>query len=99
MEWARYFDERTETMPPVWTRRLTEELLGEQVERCYGQAPFYRRKLDAAGVRPEQVRTADDLRRLPFTTKDELRASQETAPPLGDFACADPVDVVRLHLT
>lgn len=99
MEWARYFDERTETMPPAWARRLTDELLAEQVERCYGRSPFYRSKLDAAGVRPERVRTADDLRRLPFTTKDELRASQEAAPPLGDFACADPVDVVRLHLT
>ncbi|MGH3016591.1 MAG: phenylacetate--CoA ligase family protein, partial [Gaiellaceae bacterium] len=99
MEWARYFDERVETMPPAWARRLTEELLVDQVERCYERAPFYRRKLGAAGVRPEHVRTADDLRRLPFTTKDELRASQEAEPPLGDFACADPVEVVRVHLT
>ncbi len=34
-----------------------------------------------------------------MTTKEELRASQEADPPLGDFACADPVDVVRVHLT
>ncbi|MGH3024079.1 MAG: phenylacetate--CoA ligase family protein [Gaiellaceae bacterium] len=99
MEWARYFDERMETMPPAWTRRLTDELLAEQVERCYELAPFYRRKLEEAHVRPEHVRTAEDLRRLPFTTKDELRASQEAAPPLGDFACADPLEVVRVHLT
>jgi phenylacetate-CoA ligase len=99
VEWARYFDERLETMPPAWTRRLTEELLAEQVQRCYEQAPFYRRKLDEAGVRPERVHAAEDLRRLPFTTKEELRASQEHAPPLGDFACADPLEVVRVHLT
>lgn len=99
MEWAQYFDERIETMPPVWARRLTEELLADQVERCYERTPFYRRKLAAAGLRPEHVRTAEDLRRLPFTTKDELRASQEAEPPLGDFACADPVEVVRVHLT
>ena len=99
MEWARYFDERLETMPPAWTRRLTEELLAEQVQRCYEQAPFYRRKLDEAGVRPERVHAAEDLRRLPFTTKEELRTSQEHAPPLGDFACADPLEVVRVHLT
>ena len=99
MEWARYFDERVETMPPVWARHLTEELLAEQVERCYERAPFYRRKLGAEGIRPEHVRTAGDLRRLPFTTKEELRASQEAEPPLGDFACADPVEVVRVHLT
>ena len=32
MEWAAYFDERTETMPPAWTRRLEEELLVDQVD-------------------------------------------------------------------
>jgi phenylacetate-CoA ligase len=99
VDWARYFDERTETMPPVWTRRLEEELLVEQVMRCYERAPFYRRKLADAGIRPEHVLGAGDLRRLPFTTKDELRASQAADPPLGDFACADPVEVVRVHVT
>ena len=99
MEWAAFFDEQTETMPPAWTRRLEEELLVDQVTRCYERSPFWRRKLAGAGVRPEHVLGADDLRRIPFTTKEELRASQENEPPLGDFACADPVDVVRVHLT
>jgi len=99
VEWAAYFDERTETMPPAWTRRLEEELLAEQVARCYERAPFYRRKLGEAGVRPEHVLNVEDLRRIPFTTKQELRASQEAEPPLGDFACVDPVEVVRVHLT
>jgi phenylacetate-CoA ligase len=99
VEWAAYFDERTETMPPAWTRRLEEELLVDQVTRCYERSPFWRRKLTGAGARPEHVLSADDLSRIPFTTKEELRASQEAEPPLGDFACADPVDVVRVHLT
>ena len=86
-------------MPPAWTRRLEEELLADQVTRCYERSPFYRRKLAAGGVRPEHVLSAEDLRRIPFTTKEELRASQEAAPPLGDFACADLVEVVRVHLT
>lgn len=97
--WARYFDERSETMPPAWTRRLAEERLGEMVARCYERAPFYRSKLDRAGVRPEQVATVDDLRLLPFTTKEELRESQAEAPPLGDFACVDNVEVARVHLS
>ena len=59
--WARYFDERIETMPPAWTRRLEEERLVEQVVRCYEQAPFYRRKFDEAGVRPEAVERVEDL--------------------------------------
>ena len=99
MEWAAYFDERTETMPPAWTRRLEEELLVDQVTRCYERSPFWRRKLAGAGVRPDHVLSANDLNRIPFTTKEELRASQEAEPPLGDFACTDPVDVVRVHLT
>ncbi|MGH3031829.1 MAG: phenylacetate--CoA ligase family protein [Gaiellaceae bacterium] len=99
MSWARYFDERMETMPAAWTRRLEEELLADQVARCYDRAPFYRRKLASAGVRPEHVDRLEDLRRLPFTTKEELRESQDAQPPFGDFACADPVDIVRVHLT
>jgi phenylacetate-CoA ligase len=97
--WAAYFDERTETMPPAWTRRLEEELLVDQISRCYERSPFWRRKLAEGGVRPEHVLSAEDLRHIPLTTKEELRASQEVSPPLGDFACADPVDVVRVHLT
>lgn len=99
MTWARYFDEQVETMPPAWTRRLEEELLADQVERCYERAPFYQRKLSAAGVRPEQVQKLEDLRRLPFTTKEELRESQAAVPPFGDFACADQLDVSRVHLS
>jgi phenylacetate-CoA ligase len=97
--WARYFDERIETMPPAWTRRLEEERLAEQVVRCYEHAPFYRRKLDDAGVRPEAVEGVEDLARLPFTTKQELREAQAQDPPYGDFVCADELDIVRVHLS
>jgi phenylacetate-CoA ligase len=97
--WARYFDERIETMPPAWTRRLEEELLAEQVSRIYNRSPFYRRKLDDAGVRPEQIAQVEDLARVPFTTKEELRASQSESPPYGDFACADEIEIVRVHLS
>jgi phenylacetate-CoA ligase len=97
--WARYFDERIETMPPAWTRRLEEEKLAEQVTSCYERAPFYRRKLDEAGMRPEAVERLEDLPGLPFTTKQELRESQAESPPFGDFVCADPIDVVRVHLS
>ncbi len=99
MGWARYFDERIETMPPAWLRHLEDDLLADQVSRCYYLAPFYRRKLDAAGVRPDRIAGVDDLALLPFTTKEELRASQAERPPFGDFACADDVDVLRIHLS
>jgi phenylacetate-CoA ligase len=97
--WARYFDERIETMPPAWTRRLEEERLAEQLARCYERSPFYRRKFEDAGVRPEHVERVEDLARIPFTTKDELRAAQAEDPPYGDFACADEIEIVRIHLS
>jgi phenylacetate-CoA ligase len=97
--WARYFDERIETMPPAWTRRLEEERLAEQVARCYERTPFYRRKLDEAGVRPEHVQRLEDLARIPYTTKDELRESQAETPPYGDLLCADEIEVLRIHLS
>jgi phenylacetate-CoA ligase len=96
--WARYFDERSETMPPAWTRRLEEERLAEQVRYCYERAPFYRRKLDDAGVRPEGF-GFQNLGYIPFTTKEELRDSQAEAPPYGDFVCADAIEISRVHLS
>ncbi len=60
---------------------------------------FYARKLAAAGVEPEDLRTADDLARLPFTTKPELAADQAEHPPYGS-ALTYPVDrYCRLHQT
>ena len=97
--WARYFDERIETMPPAWTRRLDEERLAEQVSRCYDRSPFYRHKLEDAGVRPEHVERLEDLAGLPFTTKEELRASQAESPPYGDYVCVDGIEIVRMHLS
>jgi phenylacetate-CoA ligase len=97
--WARYYDERIETMPPAWTRRLEEERLAEQVARCYERAPFYRRKLQSAGIGPERIERLEDLAAIPFTTKDELRESQAENPPFGDFLSVDPMDVVRIHLS
>ncbi len=44
------------------------------VQHAYNNSPFYRRRLDAAGVSPDDIRTLDDLRRLPFTTADDLQA-------------------------
>ena len=98
MQWARYFDERVETMPASWVRRLEDERIAEQVARLYEQAPFYRRKLDAERLRPEQVRKVEDLPRLPLTTRAELVADQADAPPFGGIACADPLDIVRVRV-
>ena len=50
-----------------------EKMLQKFVPHLYKNSPFYKKKLDEAGVGPESVKSLDDLGRLPFTTKEELR--------------------------
>ncbi len=71
---------------------LQTERLRDCVARVAANVPFYREKLAATGVGPEDVRSPDDLERLPFTVKQDLRDNY----PYGLFAV--PMDeVVRLH--
>jgi phenylacetate-CoA ligase len=64
-------------------RRTQASRLSQLLQRIYGRNPFYTRKLDAAGLRPETLTFPQDLARLPFTAKHELAADQESAPPWG----------------
>ena len=84
-------------MPRPQLEALQLERLKAQVERVYHTSPFYRRKFDAAGVKPEDIRTLEDIRRFPFVTKDELRRAQEQAGVFGGYACAPPSDWRELH--
>lgn len=69
-----------------------EQKLRELMPRLYASSPFYRRKLDGAGIGPRYIRTIVDLGRVPFTTKSELR----TGYPLGLMAVPEE-QVVRIH--
>lgn len=73
-------------------KALQLERLRSTVERCYNNVPHYRRKLDAAGVKPEDIKTLADIRRIPFTEKDDLRENY----PYKLFA-SPMKDVVRIH--
>ncbi|MGO0123515.1 phenylacetate--CoA ligase family protein [Desulfothermobacter acidiphilus] len=66
--------------------------LKELLARVYQRVPFYRRKMEEAGLKPEGIRQLEDIKYLPFTTKDDLRDNY----PFGLFAV--PMRrVVRLH--
>lgn len=66
--------------------------LAETVERVWHSVPFYRRKMQEAGIEPSDIRHISDLHRLPFTTKDDLRDNY----PFGLFAV--PLsEIVRIH--
>jgi phenylacetate-CoA ligase len=79
-----------ETMAREQLRAVQLERLRALVARVKGRVPLYRERL--AGVEPEQLRSLDDLRRLPFTRKDDLRKTY----PFGLFAVRRE-QVVRVH--
>ncbi len=54
-------------------RALQSERLRKTVRTCYEKVPFYKRKMDELGVKPEDIQTVDDVIKLPFTTKYDLR--------------------------
>lgn len=91
------FRPQFEEMPPAALRDLQERKLRSQLAYVWDRSPFYREKLSTAGVTSKDVRTIDDLAQVPFTTKDELRASQLAQPPLGAHAAASMEEVVRVH--
>src|SRR2546425_1283304 len=78
---------------------LQEERLRAQVRYAYTSSPFYRRKLDAAGIQPEQVKALADLERLPFTTKDELKQDQAEHPLWGTLLAVPFEQCLRVHMT
>ena len=96
---GKYLEPEIETASRATLRRMQEPRLAAQVEHAWRNSPFYRRKLDAAGVKPDSVRSLDDLARLPFTTKDELKQSQAEHPLWGDFLAVPFDDVLRVHMT
>ena len=88
----RYYSPEIETAPREKIVALQNERLAATVRRVYENVPFYRNKMEQAGVTPDDIRTIDDLHKLPFSYKQDLRDTY----PYGLFAV--PLkDVVRLH--
>jgi phenylacetate-CoA ligase len=87
-----FYNEEFETLPRPALEALQLKRLKSVVERVYASVPFYRQALDEVGVRPEDIRTLADIKKLPFTYKQDMRDSY----PYGLFA-AKMEDVVRIH--
>ncbi len=86
------YNEEFETMPREALEAIQLRRLQSVAARVYNTVPFYKKRFDEAGVKPDNIRTLDDLRKLPFTYKDNLRDNY----PFGMFTV--PMDnVVRIH--
>jgi len=87
-----FYNEEFETLPRPALEALQLKRLQAVLERVYANVPFYKASFEKAGIRPGDLRSLDDLQRLPFTTKQDMRDSY----PYGLFAA--PMDeIVRIH--
>ncbi len=83
---------KEETFPREEMEKLQLARLQETVSRVYAKIPAYRKKMDEAGVKPEDIKTLADLAKLPFVTKQDMRDNY----PFGLFA-VDKDSLVRIH--
>ncbi len=87
-----YWEEEMETLPRVGLESIQLKRLQHLVARVYKTVAPYREKMDAAGMKPEDIQSLADLAKLPFTVKEDLRDNY----PFGLFTV--PMDqVVRVH--
>lgn len=86
------WNKEIECMPKEAMRKLQGERLRSLVERVYNNVPFYKMKMDTIGVKPSNIQSIEDIVKLPFTYKQDLRDNY----PFGLFA-VPMKEIVRVH--
>lgn len=94
MAMSKYYQEEIETASREQIKQWQSERLVKTVKRVYENVEYYRNKMDEEGVKPEDIKSVDDLYKLPFLTKDDLRE----AYPYG-LVAAPLSDCVRIQST
>ncbi len=94
------FDPQVETRDPAEQRQRDEALYKKQIEYLFERSPFYRKKFAEAGFKTaKSVGDLSEIGKLPFTVKEDIRATQAECPPLGAHLAADPKKLVRTFST
>ena len=89
-----YYQKEIATMPIEEMKKLQSEKLVKQVKHVYENVPYYKNLMDEKGVKPDDIKSIDDIHKLPFLTKADLR----DAYPYG--LLAKPLDdCVRIQST
>lgn len=86
------WDEKTERMDLNEKKELQLKRLQETVKKAYENVPFYKEKFDEVGIKPDDIKTLEDISKLPFTTKTNLR----DAYPFGMFAVPEE-EIIEIH--
>jgi len=90
----KYWNEKIETMPEAELKAMQLELLQNLVKNTYRDSKFYRERMDAAGVKPEDIKTLDDIRKLPFMKKTDLRDNYPDKLFVRPYS-----ELVRVHVS
>ena len=88
----KYWNKSIETMSRKQLRELQLKKLKDQVKHCYDNSPLYKRKLKAAGITPDSIKTLQDMQKIPFTVKTDLRDNY----PMG-LVAVDSANIVEIH--
>jgi phenylacetate-CoA ligase len=99
MKQSPYWNPRHETMPRSSIEVLQLRKLRNVVEWSTSQVPYHAKRLQDAGVTADSIATLDDLRRIPFMTRDEWMRSQVDHPPFGPILAAPEELAIRYHMT
>jgi len=97
---SRYWNEEVETMDPEERdQKVILPKLQAQLRYAYEKSPFYKKKYDKAGIRPEDIQSLKDFEQIPFLTKDEIRQDQMENPPFGNNLCVSRKELARVQGT
>jgi phenylacetate-CoA ligase len=87
-----YWNKKNETMTRAKLRKHQLQLVREKARFCYENTAFYRKKFNNAGISPDDIKTLEDIQKIPFTAKDDLRDNY----PLGMLG-VNRDEIVEIH--
>jgi phenylacetate-CoA ligase len=95
----KYWNEEMEAISKKDLHRIETDILVKQLHYISTSSPFYKNKFEGAGINPEDIKSREDIVKLPFTTKEELRRTQSEDGGLGEHQCAPFTSIVRVQGT
>ncbi len=95
-DYRQYWDEAIETMSRKDLKAYQLKLLKDMLELTYNKSPYYRKTFDEKGVKPQDLKSLEDLKKFPMVDKKVLRDRQQAVPDFGDMICAPESEFVFL---